>query len=92
MTLERLGKRGTGTLYVDGEAVGNGHITQTEAFLFSADETMDVGNEFWPARHLRLRPARVLGLRELGRDRRRADDHSHMISPEGRLNMAMAIQ
>ena len=48
MTLERLGKRGTGTLYVDGEAVGNGHITQTEAFLFSADEAMDVGNEFGP--------------------------------------------
>ena len=41
-----LGKGGTITLYIDGEAAGDGRIEQTEAFLFSADETCDVGNEF----------------------------------------------
>ena len=41
-----LGKGGTATLYIDGVAVGDGRIEQTEAFLFSADETCDVGDEF----------------------------------------------
>ena len=41
-----LGKGGTATLYIDGEAAGEGRIEQTEAFLFSADETLDVGNEY----------------------------------------------
>ena len=35
-----VGKGGTVTLYIDGDAVGDGHIEQTEAFLFSADETL----------------------------------------------------
>jgi len=38
-----LGKPGTATLYVDGENVGEGRISRTHAFLFSMDETMDVG-------------------------------------------------
>ena len=41
-----VGKGGTATLYIDGVAVGDGRIEQTEAFLFSADETCDVGDEF----------------------------------------------
>jgi arylsulfatase len=38
-----LGKAGTATLYVDGMKVGEGRIERTHAFLFSMDETMDVG-------------------------------------------------
>jgi arylsulfatase A-like enzyme len=37
------GKGGTGTLLVNGEKVGQGRIEHTEAGLFSADETADVG-------------------------------------------------
>lgn len=37
------GKGGSGTLFVDGEKVGAGQIEQTEAGLYSADETTDVG-------------------------------------------------
>jgi arylsulfatase len=37
------GKGGTGTLYVNGEQVGSGRIEHTQAGLFSADETADVG-------------------------------------------------
>jgi arylsulfatase A-like enzyme len=40
-----LGKPGTATLYVDGKKVGEGRIERTHAFLFSMDETMDVGCE-----------------------------------------------
>ena len=54
-----VGKGGTATLYIDGNAVGDGHIEQTEAFLFSADETCDVGDEFGsPVTHDYSREAR----------------------------------
>jgi arylsulfatase len=37
------GKGGMGTLYVNGERVAEGRIEHTQAGLFSADETADVG-------------------------------------------------
>jgi arylsulfatase len=37
------GKGGVGTLYVNGEKVAEGRIEHTQAGLFSADETADVG-------------------------------------------------
>jgi arylsulfatase len=38
-----LGKGGVGTLFVNGEKVGEGRIEHTQAIIFSADETADVG-------------------------------------------------
>jgi arylsulfatase len=38
-----LGKGGTGTLFVNGEKVAEGRIGHTQAMIFSADETADVG-------------------------------------------------
>ena len=38
-----LGKGGTGILYVNGQKVGEGRIEHTQAMIFSADETADVG-------------------------------------------------
>ena len=40
-----LGKGGTVSLFVDGQKVGEGRVDRTQAFIFSADETMDVGYE-----------------------------------------------
>ncbi|MGH8335791.1 MAG: arylsulfatase, partial [Gammaproteobacteria bacterium] len=40
-----IGKGGTGTLYVNDQKVGEGRIDRTEAFIFSADETEDVGED-----------------------------------------------
>jgi arylsulfatase len=37
------GKGGIGTLYVNGQKVGEGRIPSTQAAIFSADETTDVG-------------------------------------------------
>ena len=37
------GKGGTGTISVDGKKVAEGRIEKTTPFLFSADETADVG-------------------------------------------------
>jgi arylsulfatase len=38
-----LGKGGTGTLFVNGQRVGEGRIERTQPMIFSADETADVG-------------------------------------------------
>ncbi len=37
------GKGGTGTLSVNGQPVATGKIDRTQPFIFSADETADVG-------------------------------------------------
>jgi arylsulfatase len=37
------GKGGTGTLFVNNEKVGSGRVEHTQAGIFSADETADVG-------------------------------------------------
>jgi len=37
------GKGGMGTIYIDGKKVGEGRIERTQAGIFSADETADVG-------------------------------------------------
>ncbi|MDZ7624378.1 MAG: arylsulfatase [Ignavibacteriaceae bacterium] len=37
------GKGGTGTLYINGQKGGEGRIDRTQAAIFSADETADVG-------------------------------------------------
>jgi arylsulfatase len=39
------GKGGVGTLYVNDQKVGEGRIDQTQAGMFSADETADVGED-----------------------------------------------
>jgi arylsulfatase A-like enzyme len=38
-----LGKGGAATLYVDGDAVGTGRVERTHAYLFSMDETLEIG-------------------------------------------------
>ena len=40
-----MGKGGDVTLYYDGKEVGKGRVDQTQGFIFSADETTDVGHE-----------------------------------------------
>lgn len=39
------GKGGTGTIFVNGEKVATGAIVRTQAFAFSADEGVDVGED-----------------------------------------------
>ena len=87
-----VGKGGTATLYIDGVAVGDGRIEQTEAFLFSADETCDVGDEFGSPVTDDYRVKKFTGEvhwveLDLG-----LDDHNHLIKPEDRLRVAMGIQ
>ncbi len=87
-------KGGKVSLYIDGKPVGDGRIEQTEPALFSADETCDVGTENGSAvttDYSRREFTGAVNWVELafGDD---AKDADHYITPEERLNLAMAIQ
>ena len=91
-----LGKGGTVTLYVDGDAVGEGRVDATQAMLFSADETTDVGDDSATSVTDDLGAGetkftgRVRWVQiDLGDD---AQDADHFITAEERLRVAMAIQ
>ena len=43
---EKPGGAGSGTLYVNGNKVAEGRIENTVGFVFSADETADVGVDY----------------------------------------------
>ena len=84
----------TVTLYYDGQKVGEGRVDSTEPMVFSADETTDVGRDSEHARQRRLHPRRqrftgkISWVQiDIGKD-----GHDHLITPEERLNLAMARQ
>ena len=89
-----LGKGGTASLYIDGAPVGDGRIDQTEALFFSADETCDVGNEFGSPVTTDYATKKFTGeVNWVELDLGLADDdHNHLITPEERVRVAMAIQ
>jgi arylsulfatase A-like enzyme len=87
-----IGKGGTATIYVDGVACGDGRIEQTEAFLFSADETTDVGNEFGSPVTTDYGQRKFSGEVKWVELDVGLDDHNHMIAPEDRVNLAMGLQ
>jgi arylsulfatase len=91
-----MGKGGTVTLYCDGGEVGKGRVEQTQGFIFSADETTDVGYESGTTvspdytAHTSRFNGRINWVQlDLGKD---AADADHFISPEERVRVAMARQ
>ncbi len=90
-----LAKGGSVTLFIDGKASGEGRVDQTEPMIFSADETCDIGDEFGsPVTYDYPKPKKFSGEvnwveLDLGKD---AEDLDHLISPEERLHLAMAMQ
>jgi arylsulfatase len=89
-----VAKGGTVTLYLDGSQCGQGRVERTEPTLFSADETCDIGNEFGSAVTTDYSCRKFNGTVnwveiDLGADAKNAE---HMISPEERLHVAMALQ
>ncbi len=91
-----LAKGGTVTLYVDGQKAGEGRVEQTEPMVFSADETCDVGFEAgspvtddYPTALGRF--SGEVNWVEIAVDKD-AEDLDHLIRPEERLRLAMALQ
>lgn len=91
---EGLGKGGTATLYYDGEAVGSGRVDMTQAMVFSADETTDIGHETgtmvspdYTAATSRFTGAIGWVQIDLG-----DDTHDHLVDPDERMRIALAQQ
>ena len=91
-----MSKGGTVTLYCAGKEVGKGRVEQTQGFIFSADETTDVGYESgttvspdYTAHSSRFNGKINWVQIDLGKD---AEDADHVISPEERIRVAMARQ
>jgi arylsulfatase len=89
-----LGKGGNVSLYYDGKKVGEGRVERTQPMMFSADETTDVGRDTaTPVSSDYTRQTSVFNGKvhwvqiDLGKD-----THDHFITPEERLNVAMARQ
>ena len=91
-----LAKGGTVTLYVDGKKAGEGRVEQTEPMVFSGDETCDVGFEAgspvtndYPKQGTKFSGEVNWVEIDVGKA---AEDLDHLITPEERLRVAMAIQ
>jgi arylsulfatase len=91
-----LAKGGTASLYVDGHKVGEGRVDVTQAMIFSADDTTDVGSDSGTMVSDDYGPkdnkftGRVKGVQiDLGDD---AQDADHLLSPEEVVRVAMARQ
>ncbi|MCL1635600.1 arylsulfatase [Luteimonas sp. SX5] len=89
-------KGGSVKLYYSGKEVGSGRVDQTQGFVFSADETTDVGYESGTTvspdytTHTSRFNGRLNWVQiDLGDD---AKDADHYISPEERIRVAMARQ
>jgi len=91
-----MGKGGSVALFCDGKEVGKGRVEQTQGFIFSADETTDIGYESgttvspdYTAHGSRFSGKVNWVQIDLGDD---AKDADHYISHEERLRVAMARQ
>ena len=89
-----LAKGGNVSLYYDGRPVGSGRVPLTQALVFSADETTDIGYESGTpvSGDYNSRSSRFTGRLNWVQLDVGKDDHDHFISPEERLRLAMARQ
>jgi arylsulfatase len=90
-----LGKGAGVVLYVDGQQAGSGRIERTNGYLFSLDETSDVGYDScspvcddYPAGRANAFDGTIKFIRiDLGED-----SHDHLIDPEIKAQLAMTRQ
>ena len=87
-----LAKGGTITLFIDGKEAGSGRLERTQPFPFSGDEALDLGDEFGSLVTTDYGERKFSGQVKWVEIELGLDDHDHLISPEERLNLAMAVQ
>ncbi|MCP3819261.1 arylsulfatase [Streptomyces sp. A3M-1-3] len=89
-----LGKGGTVSLFYDGDKVGEGHVEHTMPFVFSADETADVGQDSGTpvALDYDTTNGAFTGDIHWVQVDTGANDSDHYIKPEERIRIAMARQ
>ena len=89
-----IAKGGNVSLFMDGQKVGEGRVEQTEPFIFSADETCDIGfDSASPVTkdYSSLKFNGEVNWVEIDMGEA-AQDADHFISPEERLRIAMTLQ
>ena len=89
-----LAKGGDVTLYCDGRAIGSGRVEATQAMVFSADETTDIGRETGTpvSSHYTKQTSKLTGTLHWVQLDVGTDDHDHYIDPEERYRIALARQ
>ena len=89
-----LAKGGAVTLFVDGDKVGEGRVEATVPMIYSGDETCDVGSDTGTpvSDDYTSANSRFNGTVNWVQLDAGVDDHDHLITPEERLRVAMAIQ
>ncbi len=89
-----LGKGGDVTLFYDGRQVGTGRVQATQAMIFSADETTDIGYESGTpvSPDYTTQSSKFNGKLHWVQIDLGEDDHDHFIDPEERLRVALARQ
>ena len=89
-----LAKGGAVTLYIDGEKVGDGRVEATVPMIYSADETCDLGFDSGTAvsEDYTSQSSRFNGKVKWVQLDAGVDDHDHLITPEERLRVAVAVQ
>ena len=89
-----LGKGGTVSLYYDGQKVGEGRVEETQGYVFSADETTDIGYESGTpvSKDYTVETSKFNGKLSWVKIDLGEDDHSHMIDPDHVIHVAMSRQ
>ena len=89
-----LGLGGAVTLYYDGKDVGTGRVERTQPMAFSADEACDVGCDTGSPASPDYGPTgnKFTGEIDWVQIDIGDDSHDYLITPEDRLNIAMAKQ
>ena len=87
-----LAKGGGVTLYYDGEKVGEGRVGATQPFIFSADETTDVGYDAGTPVSADTPPGRFSGTIEWVKLDLGDDTHDHLVDPNHVMSVAMSLQ
>jgi arylsulfatase A-like enzyme len=89
-----LGKGGTVTLTVDGTEAGSGRVERTQPFMFSMDETLDIGSETGTAVSSDYTAGDSRFTGSIGWVRLDAgdDSHDHLVDPAHLEHIAMTRQ
>ena len=87
-----LAKGGDVRLLCDGEQIGHGRVEATQPFIFSADETTEVGYEAGTAVSAEHTRDRFTGKVGWVRIELASDAGDHEVDPEHALKVAMSLQ
>jgi arylsulfatase A-like enzyme len=87
-----LAKGGAVTLYYDGVQVGEGRVEATQPFIFSADETTDVGYEAGTPVSADTPQGRFTGTINWVQIDLGSDTHDHLVDPAHAMSVAMSLQ